>query len=287
MTTETPPFRVRYADTDAQAVAYYAAYLAWIEVGELHFLEANHVPIADLESQGLVLTVAETHVRYVRPAVYDDVLVVRTRMAEAAPKRMLIVCDIVREADGQLLATGRMGDVVRGPSGQVVPLPKSLTDLAEARVDRIVVSPKADAALAPTPANAPQHTHDIRVRYADTDAQGVAYYGSYLVWFEEGRNELTRTRGLPYSELEKTGTYLPVSEAFCRYCSPLRPCETFTMTTAVPALGRARMTFTNRITAPDGERLIAEGYTVHACIGANGRPHGLTPEIVARFAPTA
>lgn len=285
MVAEAPPFRVRYADTDAQAVAYYASYFTWMEVGELHFLEANNVPIADLDRQGLTLTVAETHVRFLRPAVYDDLLVVRTRMAEAAPKRMLLACDIVRAADGELLAAGLMADVLRGPSGAVVPLPSQLLELAETRVERIAVSDKAETLLAPTPPGAPQHTHDIRVRYADTDAQGVAYYASYLVWFEEGRNELTRSRGLPYTTLEKARTYLPVAEAYCRYHSPLLPCETFRMTTAVPALGRARMTFTNRITSLDGQRKIAEGYTVHACVGPDGRPHALTPEIVERFAP--
>ena len=35
---------------------------------------------------------------------------------------------------------------------------------------------------------------DIRVRYAETDQMGVAYYANYLVWFEVGRSEFCRKR---------------------------------------------------------------------------------------------
>jgi len=286
MAIETPPFRVRYADTDAQAVAYYASYFTWQEVGELHFLETHGFDIPALDRQGLLLTAAESYVKYLRPAVYDEQLVVRTRVAEAAAKRMLVESEIVRVEDGVVLALGRMADVVVGPEGRVVPLPDQFADLAEKRVERIAIAPKADTLLAPTPPGAKQHTHEIQVRYADTDAQQVAYYGSYYVWFEEGRNELTRAVGLPYSVLERQGILLPVAEAFCRYFAPLRARERFRITTAVPALGKARMTFTNRITSLDGTRDIAAGYTVHACTSPDGRHHALVPEIVARFAPT-
>ena len=44
---------------------------------------------------------------------------------------------------------------------------------------------------------------EVRVRYADTDRMGVAYYANYLVWFEVGRNEYMRAVGYPYARLER------------------------------------------------------------------------------------
>ena len=57
----------------------------------------------------------------------------------------------------------------------------------------------------------------IRVRYAETDQMGVAYYGNYFAWFEVGRAELCRQHGFSYKEMEeKVERFLPVSEAYCR-----------------------------------------------------------------------
>ena len=57
----------------------------------------------------------------------------------------------------------------------------------------------------------------VRVRYAETDKMGVAYYANYFVWFEVGRCELLRTLGGSYSQLEETGLLLPVIDAQCNY----------------------------------------------------------------------
>ncbi len=284
MQAETPPFRVRYAETDAQAVAYYGTYFTWWEVGELHFLETIGVRAPELDRQGILIAAAESYGRFLRPAVYDDLVTVRVRLTQAAPKRVLLETELVRVTDGTVLATGKMARVLIGPAGKALPIPDSILAVAEERVERIVVSEKADALLGPVPPGARQHECELRVRYAETDAQGIAYFGSYFAWFEAGRNELTRSVGLPYSELERRGVNLPVAEAFCRYLSPLRPREMFRVATAVPALGRVKMTFTNRITSLDGQREIAAGYTIHGCTGRDGRPQGLPPDLVERFA---
>ena len=283
MQAETEPFRVRYAETDAQAVAYYGSYFTWWEVGELHFLEAIGVRAPELDRQGILVAAAESHARFLRPAVYDDLVTVRVRLTQAAPKRVLLETELVRVGDATVLATGKMARVLIGPAGKALPIPENILAVAEERVERIVVSEKADQILAPPPPGARQHEIELRVRYAETDAQGVAYFGSYFAWFEAGRNELTRSVGLPYSELERRGVNLPVAEAFCRYLSPLRPREVFRVTTAVPALGRVKMTFVNRIASLDGQREVAAGYTIHGCTGRDGRPQALPPDVVERF----
>jgi acyl-CoA thioester hydrolase len=51
------------------------------------------------------------------------------------------------------------------------------------------------------------------VRYAETDQMGVAWHGSYFAWFEVGRTDLLRERGMTYRELEQQDLQLPVIEA--------------------------------------------------------------------------
>ena len=62
----------------------------------------------------------------------------------------------------------------------------------------------------------------LRVRYAETDQMGYAYYANHLVWFEVARTQLLRERGMAYRDLEEQGLFLPVAEANIRYLSPVR-----------------------------------------------------------------
>ena len=57
----------------------------------------------------------------------------------------------------------------------------------------------------------------IRVRYAETDQMGHAYYANYLIWFEQARSAYFRERGLTYREVEARGFKFPVVESWARY----------------------------------------------------------------------
>ncbi|NQT87842.1 acyl-CoA thioesterase [bacterium] len=286
MINESPPFRVRYAETDAQAVAYYGAYFPWQEIGEILLLDRLGLNVPHLDKHGKALTVAESYVRYRRPARYDDLLVVRTRLAEASRKRFLLENEIVRVEDGQILAVGRLSDVFINPATEkVVALPEVLLDTADKVVQSISATEKAEALTDGPPPGAPMHTIELTVRYSETDAQGVAYFGSHYEWFEAGRNELLRELGVPYRHLEQQGIQLPVAEAYCRYLGRIRACETFQVTTWVQDVGRARVTLGNRITL--GDRDIAEGFTLHACTNDAGRPQGLSDELAEAVASHA
>ena len=61
----------------------------------------------------------------------------------------------------------------------------------------------------------------IRVRYAETDQMGVAYHGGYFAWFEVGRTDLLRSRGMTYKNLEAADLRLPVIETGARYLRPV------------------------------------------------------------------
>lgn len=112
-----------------------------------------------------------------------------------------------------------------------------------------------------------------RVRYAETDQMGVAYYANYLVWFEVGRAAYCRNCGFSYRDLEReTGCLLMVAEAHCRYRRPLRYDDLFLIRCWVPALGRRLISFSYLLTDTRGERIYAEGWTKHVVSNAQGRP---------------
>lgn len=97
--------RVRYADTDADQVVYYANYLAYFEVVRVEWLRALGSPITRILEQGIILPVVEAHVRYLRPARVDDLLIVRATLASVGPASFAFDYEIERE-DGLLLVTG-------------------------------------------------------------------------------------------------------------------------------------------------------------------------------------
>jgi acyl-CoA thioester hydrolase len=117
---------------------------------------------------------------------------------------------------------------------------------------------------------------DIRVRYAETDQMGVAYYANYLVWFEVGRSEFCRERGFRYVDLEALGYKLVVIDVRCRYRSSARYDETVIVRTSLKGANRRLITFGYQILRQDpGEEVIAEGETRHICVDSSGKTKSL------------
>jgi acyl-CoA thioester hydrolase len=126
---------------------------------------------------------------------------------------------------------------------------------------------------------------DIRVIYGDTDQMGVVYYANYLRYFEAGRNELIRARGLRYRDFEdRFGLRLPVVEAQVSYRAPARYDDLLTVETSLAEVRRASARFGYRIVRRDGGEVLATGHTVHACVDLEGRIRRMPPELLARLA---
>lgn len=109
----------------------------------------------------------------------------------------------------------------------------------------------------------------LRVRYGETDKMGVAYYGTYLDWFENGRTEVIRSLGLSYRQMETEGLFLPVRESFCRYRAPLEYDDEFTVKTELCLVEKYKVAFRNAIYM-DGT-LRAEGGTLHVSTDMTGK----------------
>jgi acyl-CoA thioester hydrolase len=127
---------------------------------------------------------------------------------------------------------------------------------------------------------------EIRVRYAETDQMGVAYYSNYLVWFEVGRSELCRRKGFSYAKLESLGYKLVVTDVHCRYRNSARYDEVVTIRTWLKGLNKRMVTFGYQILRKDQdkEEMIAEGETRHLCLVSNGTPKSLPEEFFVLLA---
>lgn len=118
-----------------------------------------------------------------------------------------------------------------------------------------------------------RHTTQIRVRYADTDQMRFAYYGKYFEYFEQGRSDLLRAIGLPYSEIEHHGIYLPVVEAFAKYKRSARYDDLINVETILTEMPIARVRIEYKITLDGESEPIVEGYTIHSFLNAaTGKP---------------
>lgn len=117
--------RVRYAETDQMGVVYHANYLIWFEVGRVELMRALGVEYKRMESEDdCHIVVAEAHCRYHHAARYDEVLRVRTRIAEAKNRVIRFGYEVFRDADGILLASGETTHVICGSNGKPKLLPE-------------------------------------------------------------------------------------------------------------------------------------------------------------------
>jgi len=114
----------------------------------------------------------------------------------------------------------------------------------------------------------------FRVRYAETDQMGMAYYANYLIWMEVGRSDLCRQCGFSYRDLEREEqAFLTVAEATCRYLSPARYDDEVVVETELSRAKSRVVEFTYLIKR--GDTLLAEGKTIHVVIGPDGRPRSM------------
>ena len=118
-----------------------------------------------------------------------------------------------------------------------------------------------------------KHTSAIRIRYADTDQMKFAYYGKFFEYFEQGRSDLLRAIGLPYTRVEEMGLFLPVIEAHASYKKAARYDDLLQVVTILRDTPVARVRLDYEV-YKDGEKdLLADGYTIHSFVNAeSGKP---------------
>ncbi|NPA48469.1 MAG: acyl-CoA thioesterase [Thermodesulfobacteria bacterium] len=118
-------YRVIYGDTDCGGVLYYGNYLRLFEIGRTELLRQNGLTYREIEEkEGLILPVAEAHVRYRRPARYDDLLEIESWISEVKSYKVCFNYRIYRGKE--LICEGYTVHAPVNRQGRLIKFPEDL-----------------------------------------------------------------------------------------------------------------------------------------------------------------
>ena len=121
------------------------------------------------------------------------------------------------------------------------------------------------------------HRWPIRVYYEDTDLAGIVYYANYLKFIERARSEMVRAAGIDQTAMKAAGQVFAVARLEADYRAPAKFDDELIVETSVTKTTPARLTLQQVITRKS--TLIFEAKVVLVCLGPDGRPTRLPPQI--------
>ncbi len=117
--------RVRYAETDKMGIVHHSNYLVWFELGRSEFCRARGFSYLEMEEQeNALMVVAEVYCRYKSPAYYEDLVTIRTNVADIRSRSLRFIYEINRASDQTLLAEGETLHVVTDKNKKVRSMPE-------------------------------------------------------------------------------------------------------------------------------------------------------------------
>ncbi len=122
----------------------------------------------------------------------------------------------------------------------------------------------------------------VRVRFAETDKFGYAYHGAYFAWFEVGRTDWLRERGMTYVELMARDVHLPVVSTGAKFLRPVGYDETIEITTTLAEVTGVRLRFEYELHRDSFKEVLTRAHTEHAAVDGSGRPKRF-PEDIRRL----
>jgi len=117
-----------------------------------------------------------------------------------------------------------------------------------------------------------KHSHQIRIRYSESDRMGTYYNSRLLEWMEVGRSELMRAAGVPYTGWEARGIMAPMVESHLKFKGRAGYDDLLNIETVCTQEGRARVRFESVVTQASDGSAVAEGWTLHALTDPKGKP---------------
>ena len=116
--------RVRYAETDRMGVVYYANYLVWFEMGRSEYCRQRGFHYLELEEQGYRLVVSEATCKYRQPALYDDLVTVKTVAHTLQRRGVCFRYQVVRKGSGETLVEGETKHLCIDDGGKITTIPE-------------------------------------------------------------------------------------------------------------------------------------------------------------------
>ena len=108
MFTSKTTIRVRYAETDQMGVVYHSNYFQYFEVARAESIRDLGFTYADMEKMGVIMPVIEVQCRYLRPALYDELLTIKVILKELPVHHKIEFHQEVYNEKTELLATGKV-----------------------------------------------------------------------------------------------------------------------------------------------------------------------------------
>ncbi len=122
---------------------------------------------------------------------------------------------------------------------------------------------------------------ELRIYYEDTDAGGVVYHANYLRYFERGRTEYLRERGLSVGELAAQGYIFPVIRLEIEYRAPAVHDDLVRVATEVLSVGKTSFTLGQQVVRALDGKLLADGKVTLVCTTPLMKARRLPEELVA------
>jgi len=114
------------------------------------------------------------------------------------------------------------------------------------------------------------YTHEVRVRYAETDRMGALHHSRMFVLLELARTEMLRRRGMTYRQMEDEGWFLVIVKASCDFKAPAHYDDMLVIETTITRVTRTRIDHAYRVTRKSDGQLLAEAETTLVCVDRGG-----------------
>ncbi|MCX5886911.1 MAG: thioesterase family protein [Proteobacteria bacterium] len=122
-------YRVTFSDTDAMGVVYYANYFEWFEIGRTEFFRSLGIPYKELDARGFVTPVVEAYCKFIKPARYDEILLIDTRVSVFKRATIRFEYSVIQKKDGLKLAEGyTVHAFLNKEDGKIVRIPEYIVD---------------------------------------------------------------------------------------------------------------------------------------------------------------
>lgn len=125
-----------------------------------------------------------------------------------------------------------------------------------------------------------KHIFTDKVYYADTDAYGVVWHGTYLRWMEKGRVLFCDELGLDLVELKKNDIAIPVANINIRYKSSAKLDEKFSVLTKVIKITPFSVTFNQVIMNAETEQIYTDSDVVVVAVTNEGKLYRRLPDMI-------
>ncbi|MGX9986080.1 acyl-CoA thioesterase [Soonwooa purpurea] len=123
--------RVRYAETDPMRYVYYGNYATYFEVARVELFRSLGISYDEIEKMGILLPVSEYKIKYLKPALYDQILHIKTSIKTKPGVRIIFDYEIYNDVDEKITEASTTLFFLRADDNKIIKCPDFLMKLIE------------------------------------------------------------------------------------------------------------------------------------------------------------